>query len=75
MTSIRTDLDGYALVVVDVQRGFDDEWWGRANNPDCDRNIAALAAHWGERRRPVVMVRHASQDPDSPLHPDSPATP
>jgi nicotinamidase-related amidase len=72
MTSIRTDLDGYALVVVDVQRGFDDEWWGRANNPDCDRNIAALAAHWGERRRPVVMVRHASQDPDSPLHPDSP---
>ena len=28
---------GTALVVVDVQRRFDDaEWWGPRNNPDCE---------------------------------------
>ena len=31
-----------ALIVVDVQRGFDDaSYWGRRNNPDCERNVAA----------------------------------
>ncbi len=67
-----TRLDGYALVVVDVQQGFDEDWWGPANNPDCDANISALVAHWTERGRPIVLVRHDSQHPDSPLHPAAP---
>lgn len=67
------DLDRHALVVVDVQRGFDESrWWGMRNNPACDDNIARLVGHWQRRRRPLVLVRHDSTDPDSPLHPDSP---
>ena len=61
-----------ALVVVDAQRGFDDPWWGRRDNLDCDDNIAALVGHWSTRGWPLVFVQHASENPDSPLHPDSP---
>ena len=32
-----------ALVVVDMQKAFDDaSYWGRRNNPDCERNVAHL---------------------------------
>lgn len=62
-----------ALVVVDVQKGFDDvSYWGERNNPDCERNIAHLIAAWRTRRWPIVFVRHDSVVPDSPLRPDSP---
>ena len=66
------DLDRYALVVVDAQRGFDDPWWGPRDNPGCDDNIAALVRLWADRRRPLVYVRHDSDDPGSPLHPSNP---
>ena len=29
-----------ALVVVDMQKAFDDASWGRRNNPDCEGNVA-----------------------------------
>lgn len=57
-----------ALIVVDVQRGFDDPaHWGPRDNPACEDNIAALLALWRERSRPVVLVRHDSADSRSPL--------
>jgi nicotinamidase-related amidase len=71
--SEQSDLDRLALVLVDVQRGFDDAaYWGRRNNPACEDNIAALLAAWREHRRPVVFVRHESTDPRSPLRPGQP---
>ncbi len=66
------DLTDTALVVVDAQAGFDDPWWGERNNPDCDRNIAALVSAWAQASRPLVYVRHDSDDAGSPLHPSSP---
>jgi nicotinamidase-related amidase len=57
------------LVLVDVQRGFDDPWWGRRNNPAADANIAALHGAFREAGWPIVFVQHDSTDPDSPLHP------
>ncbi|MFK8905836.1 cysteine hydrolase family protein [Streptomyces sp. YS-3] len=57
-----------ALVVVDVQKGFDEsEFWGPRNNPAADENIAALIAAWQHTDRPVVFVRHDSSTPGSPL--------
>ncbi|WP_338495495.1 cysteine hydrolase family protein [Streptomyces sp. SJL17-4] len=49
-----------ALVVVDVQKGFEEEFWGKRNNPAAEENIAALIDLWQETGRPVVFVRHDS---------------
>ncbi|MFH8992879.1 cysteine hydrolase family protein [Streptomyces sp. NPDC017940] len=59
-----------ALVVVDVQKGFEEEGhWGPRNNPGADENIASLIDTWQATGRPVVFVRHDSPKPDSPLRP------
>ena len=62
----------WALVVVDVQQGFDDPFWGVRNNPDGDRNIAALVDDWASHGRPLVFVRHDSVEDESPLDPGTP---
>ncbi|WP_405977817.1 cysteine hydrolase family protein [Streptomyces sp. NBC_00158] len=60
-----------ALLVIDVQKGFDDApFWGNRDNPDAEENIAALMDAWRETGRPVVLVRHASLRPGSVLAPD-----
>ena len=67
------DLDRMALVVVDVQQGFDDAgYWGPRNNAACESNIATLLAEWREHARPVVFVRHDSREAASPLRPGQP---
>lgn len=66
------DTDRCALVVVDVQRGFDDPVWGPRNNPDCEKNVARLIEAWRRSRRPIVFVRHDSTMEGSPLAPGSP---
>lgn len=65
--------DSTALVVIDVQKGFDDEThWGPRNNPECEENIGKLIAEWRTEGWPIVYVRHASTKPDSPLRPGQP---
>ncbi|MFJ8018468.1 cysteine hydrolase family protein [Streptomyces sp. NPDC096339] len=60
-----------ALLVIDVQKGFDDAaFWGPRNNPAAEANIAALMDAWQATGRPVVIVRHASVRPGSVLAPD-----
>lgn len=62
-----------ALVVIDVQRGFDDAGhWGPRNNPAAEENIAALIDAWLATDRPVVLVRHVSRTAGSPLRAGQP---
>jgi len=61
-----------ALIVIDVQRGFEAPVWGRRNNPACEENIAALVTVWRERGWPVVFVRHDSRTSTAPLAPGQP---
>jgi nicotinamidase-related amidase len=62
-----------ALLVIDVQKAFDDAgYWSptaRRNNPECEANVAALLAAWNG---PRVYVRHDSDEPGSPLAPGQP---
>lgn len=68
-----SDLDSAALIVVDVQRAFDDAAvWGPRNNSACEANVAALVAEWSTRGRPLVLVRHDSDEPGSSLAPGEP---
>lgn len=56
-----------ALLVIDVQNGFDNPAWGKRNNPDAEANIGRLVAAWTASGRPIVRVRHLSVRPGSPL--------
>ncbi|MFJ6408394.1 cysteine hydrolase family protein [Streptomyces hydrogenans] len=58
-----------ALIVVDVQKGFESAYWGRRDNPEAEGNMAALIDRWQETGRPVVFVRHDSRQAGSPLAP------
>ncbi len=61
-----------ALLVIDMQRAFDDlDYWGATTNPACEANVAALVDAWTVAGEPIVVVRHDSTSPDSPLHPEN----
>lgn len=56
-----------ALVIIDVQQGFEDAVWGKRNNPQAEINMAELLQAWRDSDRPVIHVQHLSVSPQSPL--------
>ena len=61
-----------ALIVVDVQQGFDESYWGPRNNPQAEQNIAHLLSQARSTKLPIFHVKHNSRSPRSPLHADNP---
>jgi len=62
-----------ALLVIDVQNGFDEPVWGVGrNNPQMEGNIARLQRAWRESGRVLIHVQHDARWPGSPLHPSRP---
>ncbi len=61
-----------ALIIVDVQKGFDDPRWGRRNNPQAESNIQRLLEAWRKSHMPVYYIQHCSKAPNSPLRPGTP---
>ncbi len=60
------------LILIDVQKGFDDPSWGPRNNPQAEQNMARLLEAFRATGRPVIFVQHMSQKPASPLRPNQP---
>jgi nicotinamidase-related amidase len=60
-----------ALLLIDIQKGFDDiaYWGGERNNPDAESNAAKLLAYWRANSLPIFHVQHCSTNPASPLRP------
>jgi nicotinamidase-related amidase len=61
------------LVVIDVQRAFDDPAWGERNNPAAEARVAEAIAGWRERGAPVIHVRHRSAEPEGTFVEGTPA--
>jgi nicotinamidase-related amidase len=61
--------DNPALILIDIQKGFDDiaYWGGQRNNPDAEKNAALLLKLWRDRDLPVFHVKHCSTNPQSLL--------
>jgi nicotinamidase-related amidase len=61
-----------ALLLIDVQEGFHDSYWGPRNNPMAEEKIARLLAAWRRANKPVIHIQHESSNPSSPLAPQQP---
>ena len=61
-----------ALIVIDVQKGLDEPYWGVRNNPDAEQNMASLLNAWRHRGWAVYHIHHQSKNPKSPLRPGYP---
>ncbi len=61
-----------ALLIIDVQEGFDDPYWGERNNLDAEINISKILKYWREQKRPIFHIQHCSLEEESPLRTDKP---
>ena len=61
-----------ALIVIDLQRAIDHPSWGQRNNPDAEKNVAALLQAWRTSKRPIYHVRHDSSETASHYRPGQP---
>ncbi len=63
-----------ALLVVDMQNGFDDPSWGKRNNPTAELCVASLIRHWRAASAPVIHVHHHSSSPTGCFWPGTPGS-
>lgn len=53
------------LLVIDVQKAFDNPRWGQRNNQECEANIARILKAWREAGCSVIHVYHQSEGAES----------
>ena len=56
-----------ALLLIDVQIGFEEPVWGKRNNPDAETAMARMLEAWRKHSLPVIHVQHCSTSENSPL--------
>lgn len=61
-----------ALLLIAVQKGWDEPYWGRRSHPGAEANLAALVRAFRAAGLEVVHVAADARDPGSPLYPDEP---
>lgn len=60
-----------ALIIVDVQKAFDDKKWGERNNLNAEVNISKILQLWRNKGWLVIHIQHTSDNPNSIFHPTS----
>ncbi len=58
--------------MIDLQKAIDHPSWGQRNNPEAEKNVAALLLAWRASRRPIYHVRHDSAEATSHYRPGQP---
>ena len=61
-----------ALLLIDVQKAWDDPHWGARSHPQAESRIQELVAAFRSSGRPLLHIRQDSLDPHSPLYPGEP---
>lgn len=64
-----TKKDKPALLLIDIQKGFDDikYWGGQRNNLDAESNAGKILDYWREKEWPIFHIKHCSTFPYSKL--------
>lgn len=59
-----------ALILIDIQKGFDnvEYWGGQRNNLDAEKNASEILNLWRENNLPVFHIKHCSSNPNSLLN-------
>lgn len=64
-----TKQDKPALILIDIQKGFEDEdieyWGGNRNNPEAEINASKLLNFWRQNNLPIFHIQHCSTNPNS----------
>ena len=65
-----TKFDRPALILMDIQKGFDSiEYGGRQrNNPNAEENASELLKLWRANNLPIFHIKHCSLNPNSPFN-------
>ena len=58
-----------ALIIVDVQKAFNDKKWGERNNLNAEENISKILKLWREKEWLVIYIQHTSDNPRSVFYP------
>jgi nicotinamidase-related amidase len=61
-----------ALLLIAVQKAWDDPYWGRRSHPEAEANMTAMVRAFRAAELEVVHVACDSRDPNSPLFPGEP---
>jgi nicotinamidase-related amidase len=63
-----------ALIVVDMQNGFDDTTWGARNNRQAEAYVANLLQAWRDVLAPVIHILHYSTNHTGLFRPGTPGS-
>lgn len=65
-------IENVALILIDIQQGFEEPGWGKRNNPRAEQNASLLLNFFRKNNLPLYHIQHLSINSDSPLRPGQP---
>lgn len=70
----KSKLNNPALILIDIQKGFQDVtyWGGDRNNIDAEQKAGELLEIWRTNNLPVFHIQHCSSNPNSILNETNP---